>query len=359
MKVGIFLRRFSAIAIVIFAVGQLRAQNPGTGSYPYARSDSFGFDSVNPGNLNVHFSIPVVSKQGRGLPFQYSLEFDSLIWTPVTSGSSKVWTPDPSFGLHGYLLNDGYKGFLSYSNISRKCFDDPGNPGYWEWLPILSNFVYHDEFGVNHAFNYINNFCTGVITGDGSTSDGSGYYYDGANVRSSSNTSLNLPNYVNGVINSATGTIIDSNGNKVTNNQNGTFTDTMGKTPLTIGGSGTPSSPRTFTYYTTTGTAPSLMLPIKLGSEEAFSMARRCGPYRQLGWTTTMTACLTCSSRITASGRSIRIHTVARLPNRVHIVIPTIMRISRILCTATMAMAPSPMCRRKPESRSTVGKEWV
>ncbi len=34
-------------------------QNPGTGLYPFGSFDSRGFDSINLGNLNTHFEIPV------------------------------------------------------------------------------------------------------------------------------------------------------------------------------------------------------------------------------------------------------------------------------------------------------------
>ncbi len=94
----------------------------------------------------------------------------------------------------------------------------------------------------------------------------------------------------------------------------------------------------------------------KAGLAEACSTARKCGPCRQPGWTTTMTGCSTCSSRITASGRSTRTHTADRLPNCALIAILRIMRTFRILCTAIMATAPSPTSPRKPESPSISGK---
>jgi RHS repeat-associated protein len=250
------------------------AQNPGTGNYPYSHPDSFGFDSINPGNLNIHFEIPIVSKPGRGRPFQYSLEFDGLVWSPSSADGSNAWTPDPSFGIHGHLLNDGYKGYLSYSSISRKCFDDPDNPGRWDWLPVVSNYVYHDEFGVDHPFNYYQNFCTNVYTGDGSTSDGSGFRVDpnSNNVYSSSGLSMHLPIYMNGSPYALDAIIQDSNGNMVTNNQNGTFTDTMNYTPLSISGIGTPGSPRTLTYSTVGGgTAAITIYYTTIGVSTAFN----------------------------------------------------------------------------------------
>lgn len=252
---GLVIRCITAFALTSAWICA-SAQNPGTGSYKFSNLDSFGFDSINPGNLNVHFAIPIVQKTGRGLPFQYTLEFDGLVWLPIQSGSSKVWSPDPYFGFYGELLNDGYKGFLSYSERTVKCYDDPSDPGYFEFVPYQNGYVYHDEFGASHSFYYTNNWCSGVVTGDGSTSDGSGFSFDGATVHSSSGVSLALPEVVNGSTGPLTGTITDSNGNKITNNQNGTFTDTMGLTPLTISGTGTPSSPRVFTYSTTNnGTA--------------------------------------------------------------------------------------------------------
>jgi RHS repeat-associated protein len=253
------VRSFAFFYFIVIVISSPLAtcQNPGTGQYSFANLDQFGFDSVNPGNLNTHFVIPIVSKAGRGVPFQYSLAYDGLIWSPVASGSSNVWQPDASFGLHGYLLNDGYKGFLSYSNVSRKCFDDPDNPGYWEWMPIISKFAYHDEYGAVHSINYSDNFCTGVTSGDGSTSDGSGFKMDVNTyvVHSPSGLALALPTYVNGTPDTFNATIEDSNGNEVQNNQNGTFTDTMGMTALTTSGSGTASSPKVFQYKTVGGGA--------------------------------------------------------------------------------------------------------
>jgi hypothetical protein len=86
-----------------------------TGLYPYGSFDSPGPDTIDRGSLNVHFSIPVVTKQGRGLPFQYQLVYDSLVWSPVSSAGSQVWTPATDWGLHGQL-NEGFEGYLSYSS---------------------------------------------------------------------------------------------------------------------------------------------------------------------------------------------------------------------------------------------------
>jgi hypothetical protein len=55
-----------------------------TGTPPFGSFGGGPFDTVNLGNLNVHFAIPVVA-QGWGMPFTYDLNYDSSIWTAVTS----------------------------------------------------------------------------------------------------------------------------------------------------------------------------------------------------------------------------------------------------------------------------------
>ena len=56
-------------------------------------SFSGGPDVINLGNLNVHLDIPVLHKQGRGIPFVYDLTYDSAaVWSPVTIGGVTTWT---------------------------------------------------------------------------------------------------------------------------------------------------------------------------------------------------------------------------------------------------------------------------
>ena len=83
------LRTLPLIAILTASIGLAQVAT-GTPSF-----NSFGggpFDSVNLGNLNVHFAVPVIHKAGRGMPFIYDLAYDSSIWTPVTSGSVTQWS---------------------------------------------------------------------------------------------------------------------------------------------------------------------------------------------------------------------------------------------------------------------------
>lgn len=228
--------------LALVVIGSARAQ---TGLYPFGSFDTVGIDTIDRGSLNVHIEIPVVSKQGRGVPFQYTLVYDGLVWTPVGSAGSQTWTPAVGFGLHGQF-NEGYEGYISYSSSVVRCTLS----GTLTYEPYYIGYNYHDQFGVSHPLPYKFNGCGDVTTGASTpASDGSGYIYGGGSLITRDGKFLEVP--LNSQ--SASGSVTDSNGNSVTNNGNGTFTDTLGKTALTIAGSGTPTSPKTFTYSTPSG----------------------------------------------------------------------------------------------------------
>ncbi len=221
-------------------IPHLVAQYPGTGLYAFGSYDNKGFDSINLGNLNTHFSIPIVSKPGRGLNFTYTLAYDGLVWASSTSAGTGYWQPDGNWGFYGQF-GEAIKGYISYDQSTKKCFADP--PG-WFWAVKDTNYQYHDQFGVAHLLNYSYDDCTSTVSGDGSTSDGSGIRFDNVYIHLRNGTTI-TPSYNSP---SSSGTITDPNGNFITNNGNGTFTDTTGTTELTIGGGGNASSPLTFTY---------------------------------------------------------------------------------------------------------------
>lgn len=241
------------LSLLALASSLAYAQNPGTGLYAFGSFDSRGFDSVNIGNLNTHFEIPIVNKQGRGINFSYVMAYDGLIWTPSNAAGTGTWTPDPSWGFHGQFLGSGYNGYLTNSQLTLECTE----AGLSRPVPgvFLTDFVYHDAFGKNHTFSYSLKTCPGsgeIVTGNGLATDGSGLSYgsDG-HVHTRNGSIINAPVYLAGANSSTNGSITDSNGNVVSNNGNGTFTDTSGTTALTIAGSGTPSSPMTFSYPVT------------------------------------------------------------------------------------------------------------
>jgi hypothetical protein len=174
--------------LLAFGVLPLSAQVQ-TGQYSYGSFDTPGIDTIDRGSLNVHFSIPVVTKQGRGLPFQYQLVYDGLVWTPVTSAGVQTWTADSGWGLRGQLNSEGFKGYLTYFERVPKCYSGSS----FTYEPIDDDYVYHDAFGVSHSFNYVANYCTDTFTGGGVASDGSGYAYNGGNVVSVDGKQISVP----------------------------------------------------------------------------------------------------------------------------------------------------------------------
>ena len=181
-----------------------------TGLYTYGSFDTPGFDTVDRGSLNVHLSIPVVSKQGRGVAFQYQLVYDSLVWTPVGSVGSQVWTPTTGWGLHGQV-NERFEGYLSYSSCTVSCTSS--GTGYP--CALYFNYVYHDSYGVLHPLPYTATYCYPyTFTGSGVPStDGSGYSYNGSYVTATDGRQINAP--LNSQ--SSSGAITDTNGNYVSN----------------------------------------------------------------------------------------------------------------------------------------------
>lgn len=242
---------FPAICLGLLATISLTAQVAGTGIYAFGSFDDRGFDKVNLGNLNTHFEIPVVNKPGRGPAFAYSLVYDGLVWSPVTA-ATPYWLPDSSWGFRGQLAG-ALVGYLTYQVTEKGCLikGNPDAPPY----DIRDNFVYSDQFGKSHSFNYSErdacNTTPGSSSGNGASSDGSGLTLQTDwSIKTSTGAVLHVPDATMGSPTSG-GNIVDSNGNKVTNNGNGTFTDTTGTTMLTIAGTGSASSPLVFTYPVT------------------------------------------------------------------------------------------------------------
>ena len=84
------LRRSIFVALVVLSLSATCHAQPQTGTYTLGAFDTKTFDTINIGNLNVYFSVPVRSKPGRGLPFYYNLAYNSSIWFPAGTR----WQPD-------------------------------------------------------------------------------------------------------------------------------------------------------------------------------------------------------------------------------------------------------------------------
>ncbi len=243
-----------ALAIIIIAIaadGQVA-----TGTYNYGTFDNKGFDTINVGNLNVHFAIPVLNKAGRGVPFTYDLSYDSSIWVPVSVSGVEQWQPVGNWGWNAQTAP-----LAGYVTASETVTTTPGPPCTIT-TDTWSNYVYHDAMGRAHPFNVIT--WTRYIPCDhppiessgaviGTATDGSGFGINTGlalvawTITSPSGKVLTGP--TDGQ--SGAGTFTDSNGNEITVNSSLQFTDMTGNVALTVAG-GAPN-PSTLTYTDTNG----------------------------------------------------------------------------------------------------------
>jgi RHS repeat-associated protein len=227
------------------AFGQVATGTPPFGTY------GGGPDVLNLANLNAHLDVPVLNKPGRGMPFTYDLIYDTSVWTPVTSGSTKTWQPVSNWGWGA--TTQVATGILTASIIdTAPCYcTHNGIPYLCGHAYTWSNWAYLDKFGVSHPFagtTYTGSTSCGISDPGftNTTTDGSGYTLT---AQGSSGTVtgrggvLVLPqtNIGNG---SATKT--DTNGNQISVSSAGVFTDTLGTPALTV--TGTAPSNTVFAY---------------------------------------------------------------------------------------------------------------
>ena len=250
-----FIRAFSLPLFVMLIGTSLHAQVQ-TGTPAFA-SFGGGPDTVNLANLNAHVSIPVLHKAGRGTDFTYDLSYDSAVWYPATSGSTKSWQPVSNFGWRG--ITEIATGYISFNYWTAKCEgDDLKLHPYYVW----DTWVYHDAFGTNHRFpNAIlvqDTWSCSLYNQqtDDTAVDGSGYSINiiskiKATVYKSNGQAVTAP--INGQSGAASYT--DRNGNQITVDSSGNFYDTVSTATavLAVSGLGTPASPTKFTYLTSTG----------------------------------------------------------------------------------------------------------
>jgi len=231
-----------------------------TGAPPLG-SFSSGPDVINLGNLNVHFAVPVISKPGRGTPFDYILSFDSSVWTPLLSAGTRSWQSDPNWGWRA--ITEAATGYVSFQRNTVQCLLDPGTeyvpprPPRYGNFPQFTNYQYHDAFGVNHTgFSNISGGCVGDFDPSNTISTDSA----GLTLDTSSATIITTPQgkVFNAPAGSGNGaaTVTDRNGNEITTTSGSTFTDTLGMTALSVSG-GAPN-PLVLTYTTSSGTPASV-----------------------------------------------------------------------------------------------------
>ncbi len=253
-----FVRIVVSLALTLLLAHAALSWQVSYGLQPFGSFSGGPFDIVNNQDLNVHFAIPVLSKAGRGLPFNYSDGYDSTIWSIQNS----AWTPAnqwgwpvggfaPSFGYVYYDVTQGSctsGGQTYYYNIySYWNFAQPSSPGY------ITPF----SFTLSDAS--VGTPCTGAppYSATATATDGSGVTISAtaqpsATIYYPSGNTLSPSLYWGG----NPTTLTDTNGNQISGTvpSNRIITDTLGTTAITAQGQGTPSSPVTFQYTNAAGT---------------------------------------------------------------------------------------------------------
>ncbi|MGC2744010.1 MAG: hypothetical protein WA672_12530, partial [Candidatus Angelobacter sp.] len=235
----------SLFGVMLFVTASAFAQ-VATGAQPYG-SFSSGPDVINLGNLNLHLTVPIFSKPGRGIPFNYALSFDNSVWFP----SAGVWTPVANWGWRG--PSDAVTGFVPVKTLILHCFDP--DTGFKIFYNSRLYGPYTDGFGVVHpvfADETDDSVCGPGISDPGTATDGSGYTLTpaGSTGRVTSRSGQRISPVA--TVGFGSGTLTDANGNQVTA-ASGVFTDTLGMNVLNATG-GAPS-PLVFTYKDSTGTS--------------------------------------------------------------------------------------------------------
>ncbi len=236
------VRRNSCFAILICVLACLAILNcaaqVATGTPAFGSYGGGPFDTINLGNLNVHFSIPILNKPGRGMAFSYNLAYDSSIWTPVTTNGVTQWQPALNWGWQGAT---NILGFLMYNEVTTPC-SGGGSTVTW------SSFAYIDTSGVAHPFSGSAVELTGTCgtqspTLTATTTDGSGYTLNftltSATITTRAGKVITPPTSGLPPSSSGSGALTDANGNQITVNTSGQFFDTLSSTTPVLTAVGT------------------------------------------------------------------------------------------------------------------------
>jgi len=154
------------VFIALFSTAEVSAQSV-TGFPPFGSFQNVGPDTVNLENLNVHLSIPVVQKAGRGLNFADVLAYDSSVWSIVCvktacgwGWSNQEWTP------YGQSSSNALGSLSGFEYENGSC-------------PYNYSYTYTDGAGTAHVFPGIALGPAGGACGPQQTTvyalDGSGY----------------------------------------------------------------------------------------------------------------------------------------------------------------------------------------
>jgi RHS repeat-associated protein len=252
------LRKFP-LPLVLLAATLGFSQNVGSAG-PQTHEASNGEVSLD--TLDIHLSIPIVSKEGVGLPFSMALTYDSNVWYPEVIGTApKTWYVGQGawgIGQGFWKLSGPSGGGIIYSRVVN-CGND---------IRISPIIGYMDNVGSLHGIPTVmlypgggtvgSNNCNTVDHINTLVKDGSGFTINAYSGGSTPNSVVGPDGAVIGGVNAPNGVVdVDNNAISRGGSSYNLLTDTMGVTEITesqnawCGSNGTWS----FTYPTSTGTA--------------------------------------------------------------------------------------------------------
>ena len=217
------MKRLFIVIALAFSASPSGAQ---TGFPLWGSFETSSFDAVNRQNLNVNFSIPLVSTPSRAGSFNYALVYDSLIWKKTGS----AWTPVTNANA---VATWGWKdnlalGSIGYAHTTELCDTVPpfSSPRYFGYRITDGNGTIH-SFLVDFYLTATQcQFNTGPRTGY--AVDGSGYYLDASSPSS--------PIVYSPAGEKMSGTRTDTNGNYISgivvNGSETDYKDTNGRVTL-------------------------------------------------------------------------------------------------------------------------------
>jgi len=243
------------LLVLALTVGGFTGLGQAQQGFPPFASVSRG---VNEANLNVHMTIPIFARAGRGsVPFHFSLEYDSTVW--YKNGSAWARVPDQEIGFQSFGWNYGPQNIVgNLTRVASSC----GGKQYWD------NYAFHDPNGTSHSFGtsvYWSILCS--WNADGTATDGSGYKIHLTGSTTGTVTAPDGTVYSTEVYTtSRNDTIRDTNGNYISTNPTTTgcahpylnytcnlVIDTLGTQVMDI--STYAQYPRYFTYTAPSGAA--------------------------------------------------------------------------------------------------------
>jgi len=207
------------------------AQSPlPTGLPPFGTFDRDAIDTINLGNLNIHFEFPVFAKKGRGLDFYANLIHDNTMYTPTTSGCSpQCWQVnyfDTTWQMSAPLTD---RVTFYQPTQQTPCTDTNTGRQYWNY--IYTNWVYVDTKQTPHSFFFSIGApiaCYSTQSGTFTSSDGLYVLSVSLDPNTAAITNETVTDLSGNIRNMLNGILTDPNGNQITS----TWTDTTANTAL-------------------------------------------------------------------------------------------------------------------------------